>query len=111
MKSIQSLLTTMSNALVAVEGLNAYHYTKPEKKNAPYCVWAENGEGDSFHSDNHLEEQVLIGVVDYYFKGEFDPMVDKIQEALDGVCAFELQSVQYEDSTKLIHYSWTWEMS
>jgi hypothetical protein len=110
MKSLNLLLKTISDALTSIEGAKVYHYHKPEAIKAPYIIWAEDGEGDSFHSGNHKSEQLIQGVVDYYTLREFDATVDLIQAALNGVCAFSLDSVQYEDETKLIHYHWTFEV-
>ena len=109
MKSIQTLLTELYSALTAVEGLNVYHFERPEDFTLPYAVWGEDGEDGSFHADNHKQDQVITGYVDFFTETEFDPLADSIQGALDGVCAWKLNSVQYEDETKLIHYSWEWK--
>jgi hypothetical protein len=74
-------------------------------------VWAETGESDSFNADNGKKEQVIEGTMDFYTETEFDPLFDEIQSVLDEMCCgWVLDSVQYEDSTKLIHYSWNWEL-
>jgi hypothetical protein len=74
-------------------------------------VWAETGESDSFNADNGKKEQVIEGTMDFYTETEFDPLFDEIQSVLDEMCCgWVLDSVQYEDSTKLIHYTWNWEM-
>lgn len=111
MKSLNETLRTVYEALVAIEGAKVYHYEKPAAVKAPYVIWREDGESDSFHSDNHKEEQTISGAVDLYTLAEFDPLVDAIQSALDGVCAWRLDTVMYEDETKLIHYSWDFEVS
>lgn len=78
----------------------------------PYMVWAEQGEDESFHSDNHKTEQVVTGTIDYFTLTEFDEIVDDIQEILDdATLAWSLEAVQYEDETNLIHYTWRWEVS
>lgn len=110
MKSISNLLTTLYQQLNLIEGLNCFHYEESGDNAVPYLVWAERGEGDSFCSSNHKQEQVITGVCDFYTATEFDPLVDDIQTALDEICAWKLQSVAYEDETKLIHYSWEWEL-
>lgn len=33
-----------------------------------------------------------------------------VQEALDEVSSWQLNSIQYEDDTGLTHYEWTWEV-
>ncbi len=110
MKSMQSLLRSLYEALNGIENLECYHYEKAEDCSVPYAVWQEDGEDSSFHANNRKEEQTIIGSLDYFTQEEFDSVVDDIQETLNGICAWTLDSVQYEDETKLIHYSWRWEL-
>lgn len=102
----------IQNALTSIEGLNVYHYWHPRLQ-APYCIWAEDGEGDSLHTSNHKSEQVISGTIDYFTLTEFDDYVDKIQDALNTTenCGWVLNSVQYEDETNLIHYAWDFEVA
>lgn len=80
---------------------------------APFCVWQEEQEGDSLWASNHKKELIITGTIDYYTKKEFDPMVDKIQAVMNVIENFGwvLDSVLYEDETKLIHYTWSWEIA
>ena len=97
--------------LNSVEGLKAYHLFKPATVKAPYAVWQEDSEGQSFHSSNKKSEQVLTATVDYYTLSEFDPMVDSIQAAFnDAEIAWRLNSFQYELETSLLHYEWLIEV-
>ena len=86
------------------------HFTaikKPDK----YIVWAEDGQADAEHGDDRMVEQTLIGTIDYFTRMEFDPNVKKIQKALNDIgVGWRLNSIQYEDDTKYIHYEWVWEM-
>lgn len=109
---MQSVLRRIADALTGIQGLRVYHYWRPQMQ-VPFCVWAEDGEGDSAHANNHKTEQVISGTVDYYTKQEFDSTIDQIQQALNSieVCGWELNSVQYEDNTNLIHYEWRFEIS
>ena len=76
----------------------------------PFCVWAEDGE-NGFNAGNRKAEQAITGTVDYYTLREYDPAVDNIQTALNSLrIPWQLNSVQYEDETNLIHYEWTWEV-
>ena len=92
-----------------------WHYWRP-KLQAPFCVWAEDGEDEAFDADNAKKEQVISGYVDYYTKTEYDPITDTIQQILNtifeaGVFGWRLESVQYEDETNMIHYEWRWSCS
>ena len=76
----------------------------------PFCVWAEDGE-NGFNAGNRKAEQAITGTVDYYTLQEYDPTLDNIQAALNSLrIPWQLNSVQYEDETNLIHYEWTWEV-
>lgn len=104
-------LKKVQNTLTSIENLTVYHYWHPRLQ-APYCIWAEDGEGNSIHANNHKAEQVISGTIDYFTKNEFDEMIDKIQNALNETedLGWELLSVQYEDETNLIHYEWGFEV-
>lgn len=112
MKSMQNLLSNLYLNLVDIEGLDVYHFERPDDFKLPYAVWSEQGEADSFHSDNDKQDQVLNGSLDFFTQTEFDSLADDIQEKLNSIegCGWTLASVQYEDSTKLIHYTWDWEL-
>lgn len=89
---------------------NVGHYEAKEK-NDKYIVWAEDSEGSSVEGDNRKVNQSIQGTIDYFTRTEFDPIVDDIQEALiDAEISFQLNSVQYEEETKYIHYEWVWEV-
>lgn len=104
-------LIKIKDALVSVSGLKVYHYWRPQLE-APFCVWQEDGEGDSIWSNNHQAEQVITGTIDYFTRTEFDPMIDNIQRALNDAdnVGWELNSIQYENDTNLIHYEWNFQV-
>ena len=86
-----------------------FHYRKKDRASAPYAVWMEDGEDDSLYTDEGKGEQAISGTLDFYTKREFDPCVDGFQAVLNANMArWSLTSVQYEDETGLIHYSWEW---
>lgn len=109
---MMSQLRKIRDALTSIEGLTVYHYWHP-RLNAPYCIWAEDGEGESLHTGNHKTEQVITGTIDYFTHVDFDETVDSIQDALNNLenCGWELSSVQYEEDTNLIHYEWDFEIA
>lgn len=88
----------------------AYRYTAPADTSGPYIVWAEDGQGDTVWADGKMQEQAIQGTVDYFTNTENDPNVKEIQDALNGVCSWRLNSVQYEDKTKFIHFEWVFEV-
>lgn len=99
MQLIRDLLLTV--------GVPVSHYFA-EKKPDKYIVWAEDGQSGSLHGDDKMTEQVIQGTIDYFTKQEYDPNVKKIQEALQPI-SWRLNSVQYEEDTKFIHYEWVWD--
>lgn len=95
------------DALAGIEGLKSYHLFKPASVTAPYAVWQEDSEGQSNYADNLKTEQVVEITIDYFTKSEYDAMTDSIQDALDGAeVSWLLNSFQYEQETKLLHYEW-----
>lgn len=109
--SLVSKIQIVRDVLTDIEGLQTYHLEKPASVTAPYAIWQEDSEGQSHHADNHKVEQVIDVTIDYYTLTEYDPMVDSIQDALnDSRLAWSLNSFQYEDETKLLHYEWLIEV-
>lgn len=105
--SLMSKIKKVKVALNQIDGLSAYHMTKPASVKAPYAIWQEDSEGMSHYADNYKTEQVVVVTVDYYTQTEYDSMVDAIQDALNGEqMAWTLNSFQYEEETKLMHYEW-----
>lgn len=104
-------LEIIKNALISIEGLKVYHYWHPRLE-APFCIWAEDGEGSSIQANNHKAEQVVSGTIDYFTLNEFDVMIDTIQDKLNETenVGWRLLSVQYEPETNLIHYEWEFDV-
>lgn len=102
------ILKTVRDALLSVTN-DVYHY-KAHKKTDQYIVWAEDGENDADYGNDRKSQQTIQGTIDYFTKKEFDPNIEKIQEALNNrEIPFYLNSVQYEEETGYIHYEWVWE--
>lgn len=103
----QSRLKALNDALAALTP-NCYHYWRPQMR-PPFIVWAEDGQDSAIWANNHMGEQTLGGGVHYFTPTEYDPMCDRIPAVLDSLgLGWALDSVQYEEETKLIHYAWTW---
>lgn len=106
MQTLTAKLKRVGSALAAVS-TRVYHYKRPTSLSG-CIIWQEDAEDGSFHGNNHLLEQRLHGTIDYFTTKEYDPTCDNIQAALEGCAhvAWGLSSVQYEDTTGLIHYEW-----
>lgn len=108
--TLQNKLSQIGTAFATLTR-NCYHYYRPVK-NVPCLIWAETGEYNSFHSDNSKSEQRISGTIDCFTKTEFDPLLDSVQEMFETLgLAWNLDTVQYEDETNLIHYTWFWRVS
>lgn len=108
MKSLQENLKRIRDVLNSTSANGRIgHYYRPENIEPSWVVWQESDEDDSYSTDNIKVEQQIAGTIDCYTKIEYDPLLDEIQVALnDAGIGFRLNSVQYEDETKLIHYEW-----
>ena len=108
---MMSKIEKIKTLLISINGLQVHHYWHPRLQ-APFCIWAEDGEGDSHHSNNKKEEQVITGTIDYFTQTEYDSMVQTIQDALNEAedVGWELLSIQYEEETNLIHYEWSFQV-
>lgn len=109
MMSLQNKLQLLADTLTPLCD-NVYHYRRADEQ-IPCIIWQEDGEDGRFNADNIKQRQVISGTVDYFTKVEFDPIVDRIQSAFNElqkqtVFAWELNSVQYEEDTNLIHHEW-----
>lgn len=92
---------------------NAFHYHADNSDNEldQYIVWAEDGQAKSEFANDIMDIQVITGTTDYFTKEEFDPNFNLIQKAFnDFNLSWELNSIQYEEDTKYIHYEWVWEV-
>lgn len=86
---------------------NTYHYFRPQIQ-APFLVWAEDGL-ERFCADNQTAEFTILGTADYFTQQEYDPAIDKLMDLLERYgFSWSLNSIQYEEATKLIHYEFSW---
>ena len=102
-------LNELRDALLGVTpAVYHFHAHKPPRR---YIVWAEDGAGDTVFANGRLQNQAVTGTVDLFTDDPEDTaLFCGVQAALDAVCAWQLNSVQYEDTTGLTHYEWTWEV-
>lgn len=103
-------LSKIKQALLSVSE-NVYHY-ETKRRDGNYIVWMEDGRGEESWADDVCTYQAISGTIDYFTKTEYDPTAEAIQAALNNAdIVWNLNSVQYEDDTKYIHYEWEWEVS
>lgn len=82
--------------------------TAPE---APYGVYAPDGDGECLRGNDRLYEQVIQGTIDLYTRERGRELMLRIEAALKRCrIAWELNSIQYEHDTRLTHYEWTFEV-
>ena len=111
-KTLNTILKRVRDALTSISGLQVYHYTADVNAGDPYCIWAEEGEGSSLEADDRKQARSISGSIDYYTRTEFDPVADAIENALnDAKIGFYLNSVQHEDETGYIHTEWVFNVS
>lgn len=84
------------------------HFARMESSR--YFVWSEDGSAD-LAADNDHGENCMTGRTDLFTKQEFDPWADEIGRSFsrEGI-AWSLVSVDHEEETGFIHYSWDWEV-
>ena len=102
-------LTDLDAALKTVTP-NVFRYFAV-KQEAPYIVWAEDGQAGALHANNRVIGQAIGGTIDYFTRLRDDPNVSAIQDKLNSLdLTWGLNSIQYEDDTRLIHYEWWFEV-
>lgn len=112
--NLNKKLKTLSNNLSEfVQTAQIYHYYVPTHTQPPYFMWMEDGEDLSQYSDDYKRHQTITGMLHYYTQTEYDEDVDNAQTALNSMdnVSWSLNSVQYEDTTGLIHYAWDFEVT
>lgn len=102
---MMSSLNAVMTALLTVSD-NVYHYEAFDQADR-YIVWAEDSEFSSLETDGYKAGQMVEGTIDYYTRSEDDENIKKIPKALNAArIGWTLNSVQFEDETRLIHYEW-----
>ena len=100
-----SSLEAVKDALLTVTD-NVGHYTAWDDSDR-YVVWAEDSEVEQSVADNWKQGGTIEGTIDYFTKTEDDENIELIPQALNHAgIAFELNTVQYEEETRFIHYEW-----
>lgn len=103
-------LSDVAAALLTVTS-RVYRYTAIATPTFPYIVWQDEMESGSLSGDGRKIGRILEGSIDLYSKRPDDPFINAIEKALNdaGIC-FRLNSIQYEQDTKIIHHEWVWNI-
>lgn len=83
------------------------HHAWDEAPKGDYGIYAED-EGDDLIADNKHIERGTRGYIDFFTRDDTSVPRDTIESALNGVCSFSLESIQFEEDTGYIHYAWRW---
>lgn len=67
-------------------------------------------EGNDFIADGKHVETGTEGYIDFFTRDTTSTPRTAIEGVLNGLCAFYLNSVQYESDTHYIHYEWRWSI-
>jgi hypothetical protein len=102
-------LAKIKTALLTVTN-KVYHFDATGAK-GNYIVWAEDGQFDSLWADGAMREQTITGTIHYFTKIEFDLNFNAIQTALSNAeISYSLNSIQFEEDTRYIHYEWVFKI-
>lgn len=111
--SLNSVLRRFRTSVAALDmpGVTIRHYWRSGLK-APFFIWAETGDGGDRWTDNRRKYRNVGGTADYFTSTELDPNVDTIESMFDELgCSWALETVDFEEDTNMIHYSWIWSVA
>ena len=102
---------TLEQLLTALKGtgipFTAYRWDKAPA--APYGTAQLEGDADSAGGDDSIIYQSVRGSIDLYAPSHSSTWPQAVQGAINGRVAWRLNSVQYEDAPRLVHYEWLFE--
>lgn len=99
----------LESALIAT-GIPFAHYAWDKAPDGDYGVWAEDSAAH-FYTDNKMTSQSTEGTIDLFTRSDSLTGKEAIQAALNSVnCSWYLNSIQYEEDTRYIHYEWVFEV-
>lgn len=87
-------------------------YAWDTRPDADYMVIAIDSEANSLQADGVKVNQAPQGTIDLFSTTNDREKMQSVQavlNALDG-CAWYLNSVQYEDDTRLLHWEWVFSL-
>ena len=105
------LYSVLKGAL-QLTGIPFADYAWDSRPDGAFGVIAIDGEADNLQADDHMVCQAPQGTIDLFTPDNDRADMALIQEALNNVdgCAWHLNSVQYEDDTRLLHWEWVFSL-
>lgn len=90
------------------DGYSFAHFAWSHAPSGDFGTWAEDSAVE-FSADGGITEQAMTGWVDYFTRDDSgDPQKD-IQKAMTAAgVTWHLDTVQYENDTGYIHYTWAY---
>lgn len=86
-------------------------YAWDVRPDSDYIVIAIDGEASNLYADGHMEEQAPQGTIDLFTKDNDRTNMQAVQGVLNAFdCSWYLNSVQYEDDTRLLHWEWVFTL-
>lgn len=87
-------------------------YAWDSRPDADYMVIAIDQEVNSLEADGQKVNQAPQGTIDLFSKTNDRERMQAIQNALNAFdgCAWYLNSVQYEDEARLLHWEWVFSL-
>lgn len=102
------MFDSLYNALVATQ-IPFAKYAWNHAPSGTYGVVSLEGQEDSVKGDNTIVHQSIRGSIDLFVPDTATTSPETVQSAINGLVAWRLNSVQYEEDTHLIHYEWIFE--
>lgn len=93
-------------------GIPLAEFAWDSRPDSDYLVIAIDGEANSLEADGEKVNQAPQGTIDLFSASNDREAMQSVQtvlNALDG-CAWYLNSVQYEDDTRLLHWEWVFSL-
>lgn len=100
------------NALKAVSGISFTEYAWATRPSSDYGVYQLDFEVGAVEGDNNKVQRCYEGSVDAFLHAPNKELIENIESALQSVCqgSWKLNSIQYEQDTRLIHYEWVFQL-
>ena len=103
----QQLLTALQSLKIPLA-----EYAWDTRPDTNYITIAIDSEAASLEADGHKVNQAPQGTIDLFSMSNDREQVQSIQGVLDNLdgCGWYLNSVQYEDDTRLLHWEWVFTL-